>query len=460
MITRKTKFLLVCFSVLVVSLSCSVPVSFNNTSLVATSVAATMAAQPQPTETVVATPQPSIVPTTNLEVILTPVSAANRHPSELRVAFIGPDRNLYSWSQTSGAIKILEYGDASDLKISNDGQFIAVSRVSANYQSSLWVVGFDGSNPREIVSWADLTSLKTAPDSIGTDPNNLQWIPGTHILTFSTREVFEGPGLVLNDDLNMVDVDSGKRTTKLMADQGGLVTYSPDGQWMAVSTAEKVAIKDNNGNPSPAGILQFTPVITYSEYRYYPSVQWASDSSRLAVFIPAADPLAEPRQPASVWIMNVAGGNPVLQSQVIPEFIGPVEVSLDLAKMFYVKEIGAKEENKRELRTAMINGQDDRMVFSGGIPITWDWNPNSEVFAFQTDSASPVTVSQMNGSVGDLNDTQGIKWFKWVDSTIYLFVRDNGGNEEVLFGKWGEGSVSIAALPKSDMYNLRVDFAR
>ena len=78
---------------------------------------------------------------------------------------------------------------------------------------------------------------------------------------------------------------------KLKPGQAGLVTYSPDGRWMAVSTAEKVTIMDTNGNPSPAGVLQFSPVITYSEYRYYPTVQWSPDGSRLAVVIPAADPL-------------------------------------------------------------------------------------------------------------------------------------------------------------------------
>jgi dipeptidyl aminopeptidase/acylaminoacyl peptidase len=457
---RKFHLFIGCIAILGISLSCSLPALTNNAAAVSTSVAATLAAQQIPTETALASPQPVVVPTTTPEPIPTPQPAASRHPSELRVAFIGPDRNVYSWSQSSGAIKILEYGDASDLKISEDGQLIAVSRVSDNNQSSLWVVGFDGSNPRELLNWTDLTGLKSSPDSLGSEPNNLQWIPGTHMLTFSTREVFEGPGMALNDDLVVADADKGGWYTKLKPGQAGLVTYSPDGRWMAVSTAEKVTIMDTNGNPSPAGVLQFSPVITYSEYRYYPAVQWSPDGSRLAVVIPAADPLGEPRQPASVWTMNVSGGDPILQAQVIPQFIGPVSVSPDLTKMFYVKEVGAKEENRREIRTAMINGQNDRSVFSGGIPNVWDWNPNSEVFAFQTDSTSPVTVSQMNGSVGDLQDTQSIKWFKWVDSQIYLFIRDNGGNEEIVFGKWGEGSFAIAALPKSDMFRMQVDFAR
>ncbi|MEI8132898.1 MAG: hypothetical protein WCG34_10725, partial [Leptolinea sp.] len=188
--------------------------------------------------------------------------------------------------------------------------------------------------------------------------------------------------------------------------------------------------------------------------------QWSPDGGQLAVFIPAADSLAEPRQPASIWMMKVAGGNPILQAQVVPHFIGPVSVSPDLSKMFYVKEIGAKEENKREIRTALISGQNDRYVFSGGTPIIWNWNPNSEVFAYQTDNAAPITVSEMNGSVGDLKDTEGLDWFSWVDAQSYLFTRTNAGTQEILFGKWGEGSFSIAALPESDRYRMQVDFTR
>jgi hypothetical protein len=458
----KTNFFIVFSFILFSTLACSIQgnTAEPDKAEVATSVAATMAAQTPPTQTVEPSPHPEISPTAASAVTPTTIPMANRHPAELHVGFISPDRDVYTWSQSQGTVKILDHGDASDLKISEDGSLIAVVRTSVDQQSSLWVVGFDGSNPLEMISWAELSGLKTVPDSIGADPNNLQWIPGSHLLTFSTREVFDGPGMVLNDDLIVVDAENGDWNRRLEPGTAGLVNFSPDGLWMAVSTAEEVSIMDMEGNPSPAGVLQFPPVITYSEYRLYPTPQWSSDSSRLAVVIPAEDPLAEPRQPASVWTMEVAGGEPVLQSQVIPQFIGPVSVSPDLTKIFYVKEVGESQQNKREIRTASINGQNDRFVFSGGIPITWDWNPNSEVFTFQTDNTSPITVSQMNGSVGDLADTRNLEWFKWVDAQSFLFVRKINGNEELMIGKWGGGSISIATLPKSEMFRTQVDFTR
>jgi hypothetical protein len=158
--------------------------------------------------------------------------------------------------------------------------------------------------------------------------------------------------------------------------------------------------------------------------------------------------------------MDVHGGEPVLQTSVTPQFIGPVSISPDLAKFFYVKELGNPGENRRELRTAQINGEGEAVVFTGGIPVVWDWNPNSDVFAYQTSQEDPVTVSQMNGSVGNLADTNGVYWFSWVDSSQFLFSRVSGENVALFLGKWNEGSQLIAALPESDLFRMQVDFAR
>jgi WD40 repeat protein len=440
--------------------ACSLPFRSVNESDVATIVAATVSAQKTVQSEPAATSEPVIIATETAEAGPTPLPPEMRRPEELRVVFIAPDRNLYTWSGSTGVVQLMDFRDAVDLKVSEDGQLIAFTRGSDTNEKSLWITGFDGSNLREVMSWNNLVSLKTNPESLGTSPVNLRWIPGTHILTFSTHEIFDGPGLLVNDDLISVDGDSGNWIVKFPPGQAGIITFSPAGNWMAVSTAERVFITDVNGNESPAGTLSFEPVITYSEYRYYPSVQWSPDGGKLAVVIPPADPLAEPRQPATIWTMDIQGGDPVLQSQVIPQFIGPVSVSPNLDKLFYVREFGQPAENRREIRTAQINGQNEFTVFTGGFPTIWDWNPNSEVFAYQTDPGAAVTVSQMNGSVGNLPGTNDTNWFAWTDSTQYLFTKNSGANVELHLGIWGEGSQLIAALPKSDMFRMQVDFAR
>jgi hypothetical protein len=62
--------------------------------------------------------------------------------------------------------------------------------------------------------------------------------------------------------------------------------------------------------------------------------------------------------------------------------------------------------------------------------------------------------------VGNLPETNGTTWFTWVDTAQFLFSRVSGDNDELYLGKWKEGSKLIAALPKSDRYQMQVDFAR
>mgnify|MGYP001811318572 CR=1 FL=1 len=123
---------------------------------------------------------------------------------------------------------------------------------------------------------------------------------------------------------------------------------------MALSTPSNISIMDIHGIPAPGTAIEFKPVITYSEYQYYPSPVWTGDAHSLAVFIPAADPLAEPRQPGAIWTMDTRGGNPILRRQVTPQFIGPVTIQPDLGNFFYVIETGQPEDNKRDLRTGSL----------------------------------------------------------------------------------------------------------
>ncbi len=422
---------------------------------VETIVSGTLNAFPQtvePVKTGTVEPAPTALPT--------PLPVDVWHPSELRVAFIGPDRNLYAWTQTTGTKLILDTGNAVDIRISGDGALIAILREGQDFRTSLWIIGFDGSNLREVITWNDLTGLKTSTDSQGTSAVNMQWIPGTHQLAFTTRDLFEGPGLILNDDLLVVDGDTGRWGYRLASGKGGMAAFSPDGKWMAISTAEKISIMDLYGNPAPCLPLTFLPVMTYSEYMYYPQPVWAADGSRLAVVIPAADPLAEPRQPSSIWIMDTHSGNPVLQTQVIPQFLGPVSVSPDLQKFYYVRETGQPVENKREIRTAQINGQNESINFSGGIPIMHGWKMGSDAFAYQAASQLAVTVNSMDGSIRNLAGTEGAFWFRWVDESRFIYAKRTTGTVELHLGIEGEGSHLIAALPESEIFYLQIDYAR
>ena len=381
-------------------------------------------------------------------------------PETLKVAFISPDRNLYIWTPDRGPRKINNSGDVYDLKISGDGALIAFTRQQDDQQTSLWICNFDGLNPREVISWKDLSALKAYPDSLGAAPANMRWIPGTRTLTFTSRDIFDGPGLALNDDLVTVNGDTGNWSLFLKPGHGGMATFSPDGNWMALSTPNNISIMDVNGIPAPGPGLDFTPVITYSEYQYYPSPVWAADSSRLAVFIPTDDPMKEPRGSSAIWSMDVKGTDPVRLAQVTPQFIGPVIIAPGLDKFYYVKEFGFTAENHREIRTAKINGEDDRTVYDGGIPDDFGWTADGNEFAFKDFRTEPVNLSRVDAVAGPLAGTEGAMWFTWVDSSQYLYTKMNQDNVELSLGNKKGGSQLLAALPQSVYFQILVDFVQ
>ncbi len=102
------------------SVSCNLLAQTIKPTGVAEVVSATLTAEPViPPEPVV----PAVPTQTEVPAQLVP---ENRHPAELRVAFISPDRNLYAWAQSTGPVKLQEFGDLSDLKLSEDGTLIAL----------------------------------------------------------------------------------------------------------------------------------------------------------------------------------------------------------------------------------------------------------------------------------------------------------------------------------------------
>jgi hypothetical protein len=170
--------------------------------------------------------------------------------------------------------------------------------------------------------------------------------------------------------------------------------------------------------------------------------------------------MKEPRGLSSIWTMDVMGTQPVRQVQITPQFIGPVTIAPDLTKFFYVREVGNPADNRRELRTALINGTNGKTVFSGSAPDVYGWSPAGDVFAFRATNDDPVTVSQMAGSVGDLPGTQGVYWFDWVDSSRFLFSKVTGDTVELFLGDRKEGNQSLAALPVSENFRMLVDFVQ
>lgn len=188
-------------------------------------------------------------------------------------------------------------------EISGDGAWVAYS-VTGLQATELWVVevgqlqGEDGLGlPRRLL--ADSTKISPAlfRMQMGNQsyPLRYAWQPGTHTLFFNTYTVVEGsevgPRQVPNNDLWQVDAVTGQVTAVLPANSAELFALSPDGQWVAWASFEKVGRMRVDGSAKQE-LLTFPPILTYSEYAYVPQLTWQTDSTAFNFVLPSPDPMA------------------------------------------------------------------------------------------------------------------------------------------------------------------------
>ena len=175
-----------------------------------------------------------------------------------------------------------------------------------------------GDNQRLLVNIEDLNTIGGGvrdPSAVAVTPYQFEWVPGTHLLAFNTQQIFQGPGLSFLDDFHLVDADSLELKFVLLPGWGGSFTLSPDGKKVALATPNNISTANLDGT-NYTQVMTYTPVITYGDYRFYASPVWSADSQELRVAIPPADPLAEPAQPTTIWLIPADGSNAVQTGSV------------------------------------------------------------------------------------------------------------------------------------------------
>jgi len=226
----------------------------NSEDVIATAVAATMAAEGEGAPGEAA---PEITP---------------EPPPFLRIVFV-KDYDVWYWEEGGAPIQLTTLGDVFNANLSDDGAVVAFTRGPDWYHQELFAINSDGSGLRPLITSATLAGYVTHPDAISAMVYRMDWEPGTHNVAFNTRLTFDGPGLVLNDDLHLVDADTATLTTVLPAGQGGDFYYSPNGNQIALVTATEIIMANSDGTNRQV-VLSFPVVIPYSEYNYYPPLTW------------------------------------------------------------------------------------------------------------------------------------------------------------------------------------------
>jgi len=414
------------------------------------------------------TPAAENVPPTPVPPTPTPIPAA----TELRVAFVNVTEhgnNVWLWIEEEGeAVSLTKDGGVGDVKISDDGEIVAFTR-----GDGIWMVRSDGAEERRLVSAEDFAAMEAREPELEVALNRFEWIPGTHILAFNTRLRME-IGLVLNDDLHLVNADTFERTALLPPGEGGEFYYSPDGGQAAIVTPGKISLVDaDGGNRREA--LTHAPIATASEFQYYARPVWAADSSSLRVAIPPVDPYAEPAQLTSVWRMHTDGTPASLLTSVTATQVSWPAFSPDLRYFahLYAERVdpASSAYPKSDLlltdlefnRTDTFYPREDditQVTLESGETIThrpmageiYGWAPDAQhlAFAAQPDPQLPfqAQIAELGGdAVPAYSDTDGVVIdVRWVDADRYLFLAQSPKGWGILLGEIGGSITGVAGV--------------
>jgi dipeptidyl aminopeptidase/acylaminoacyl peptidase len=401
-----------------------------------------------------ATPEKVVTATQVSDVEPVPTEA----PEVLRVAFSDANRDLWVWQQGSVPVKRIDSGDIVDVKISPDGDQLLFAR-SADFSAySLWVLPFSGGSERELVSAADFESMKGFADAITAQPFVYGWVPATEQIYFVTSPVFEGPGLVVNDDLWLVDAASGSRRALLRAGEGGLPYFAPDGETVMISTAENIVLMNADGSGREV-VKEFEPVLTYSEYMYYPSVQWRSDSSLAGAAIPPRDPLASPT--GDTWVGFLSDEAQLIKN-VSAHFLSAAVFNQQLDKFVYLKNVGAAGENRSELRVVRdlsAAALTDEVFVTGNLEFL-SWAPDGVRFAYQDRGTGKTMLGQVEAGRMELTGVQDPIGLAWIDDSNLLYLSRTAESWKMYTVKIGESPVEVAELGPADAYFPSYSFVK
>jgi len=415
--------------------------------------------------------------TLDAEATPTPVPTPTPIPAstELRVAFVNVTENGYNawlWTERRGeAIPLTNVGGVGDVKISDDGEVVAFTR-----GDGLWMVRSDGTEERQLVSAAEFSALEprelSDASELSVALNHFDWIPGTHVLAFNTRLRMQ-IGLVLNEDLHLVNADTLERTALLPPGEGGEFTTSPDGRQFAIVTRGSISLVNVDGSDRRE-VFTYTPVAAHSEAAYYARPVWVADGSVLRVAIPPADPFVQPYPPTSIWDIPTDGAPARLIANVPAAPITEPAFSPDLYYVAYQYLEGPEPELPvTSLRITDLKfdrtgpyypkaGDGTPIPLESGATVTYPmagqvygWSPDPRYFAFLA-HPGPGLAQAMIGQIGGEavpahGDADTVFDLRWVDGSRYLCLAQDAVRGWVIpLGEIGGPVTVVAQVPGSD----------
>ena len=337
-------------------------------------------------------------------------------PGVLQVAYISSG-DVWFVEEGAAPLQLTTSGYVERVGLSTDGHLAAFIWHDTSLEVyELRVVDTVAGTEWVLFSQPDLDAIYPLEGALHHVPYQFDFVPGTHTVLVNTRRIFEGPGLVQNNDLWSIDADTSARTLLLDSGLGGDFYFSPSGDMLALVLPTSLGFARADGSDRSPDHISFPFVMTYSEYAYYPIPVWAPDESAVVVLIPAEDPFVD--DSALVWRVPVEGPpTPLLDIMSFPFFRNPGKtpaISPDLSKVAFLRETST---STSDLIMAPLDGSAESIYASGNV--SWQgWNPDSTQFVY-TDG--PRNLMLGSAGVSAVGVGFGSR-LQWVDGDTFLYL--------------------------------------
>lgn len=325
--------------------------------------------------------------------------------------------NLLLWREGASPRRLTSSGLDEQPRISDDGQVIAFLR-----NGELYAIRADGSGERPLVTRAYLDSLREM-GMLEVRIRHFDFLPASQEIWFSLYAETDAYPMPF-DDLRRVSAEGGAPAIVLDPGRGGGVwTFSPDGQYFALSQGNQIRVLRRDGSEDRV-VLTFDFVSTYSEWIYYPEVVWRDDSAGFYTVIPAPAALENPSQPSRYYYVPLTGSAAQLAEFVaVPVWESFARIAPNGASVAYVRQEGSSQSvHVIDMSTA------DRTLQTDGRLYIENWNPDSRhVVFYNPDAAADVYAQAADEPPLPLNDSPaGWDTLRWVSERRFL-VRTSAG---------------------------------
>jgi hypothetical protein len=385
------------------------------------------------------TPLPSLTPRPTL----TPIP----NQGSLRVALLQVNE-ISIW--LAGASSPVTNGANLPMLLSPNGNLVIFTRVG-----DLWSVGMEDKKETQLMDVDSIYALQPGESPDPRVPLQLGWLPSSTDLLFSTgfNPVEGGPVRPAND-LNKIDLATGKVTRLLQDGEGGVFYPSPDGSLIALSSPDSISLLESFGE-NPREVFAFDPILTPDLSAYYPSLVWTEDSSAVLLILPPRDAASDTVATTSIWHLPVDGSDPQRLSEVNTNG-GPVVISPDQTRLLYQLNIDP-ESGAGELHAARIDGSGDTILQNAAPAFLVGWALNSRDYTFRTLQDNVILVGTLDQTSTVPLSTSEMRYDpafspEWINSSQYLIQTIDG----VFLGYAGSPADSIA---KGSPGTIFYDFA-